>query len=109
MITKTMAYKVGNETFPTFEEAQIHSLTLLFSEMHTDDACGLSAEQVSAFTQAHADDIIEILMCQPDEEKPARKPRKDKGTKRAAKVQNATVPVTNTTTADAAITQIVES
>lgn len=94
-ITKTMAFKVGEQTFGTFEEAQLHSLTMLFFNMKSNDACGASAEGIAAFSLDHADEIVEILTCQPDQEKPARKPRSDKGKKRALSETEVEREVTN--------------
>lgn len=81
-ITKTMAYKAGEQTFPTLEEAQLHSLTLLFSEIKTEGACGPSCENIASFAMDHAEEIVDILDSDPESEKKPRKPRSDKGTKR---------------------------
>lgn len=90
-ITKTMAYKVGNETFATFEEAQIAAISDLFKDSYvclpeatTPMATATKVhEAISGMILDHADELVAIIACKPEEEKKPRKPRKDKGTKRA--------------------------
>lgn len=97
MITKTMAFKVGEQTFATFQDAQLESIMLLISDPLAKNpnvsSRELAAKAVAGIILDHADKIVEILTCQPDEEKPVRKPRKDKGTKRAKVIPIEGAPV----------------
>lgn len=91
MITKTTAYKVGNETFGTFEEAQIAAITDLFKDCYVKlpeptSGMGHASEvhaAISGMILDHAGKLVEILTSKPGDAKPPRKPRKDKGTKRS--------------------------
>jgi ABC-type uncharacterized transport system auxiliary subunit len=80
MIQQVLSYLVGDKLFPCIEEAQsaeIYQLLIqsdgLDSEAHATKAAQLIV--------AHADEVIAILSGKPR----TKKPRSDKGTKRAPK------------------------
>jgi hypothetical protein len=81
------SYLVGQKLFPTIEEAQKAELTALFEPWTAirpdEDLAKKSADKIVE----HADEVIAILTCQPKN----KKPRSDKGKKRASK-ENFAVP-----------------
>ena len=84
------AYQVGEQVFPTIKEAQQNELAALFDKKDSPDSEHL-ANVCAASVLEHADEVLAIITCQPKSKEP-RKPRKDKGTKRAPK-DKPTLPV----------------
>jgi len=74
MIEKTTAYRVGEQVFPTIQEAQKSELlTLLASKPMTITKD--QALEVCEIIVAYTDEVVAILTCQPK----GKKPRADKG------------------------------
>jgi hypothetical protein len=79
MIQQVAAFQVGQQVFPTIQEAQKEELRPLFR--HDGDARPNSVEEVVSIIVEHAGEIVEILTGQPR----TKKPRSDKGKKRTPK------------------------
>ena len=78
--------RIGQEAFPDLKSAQCKAIELLFVQDTAFNETNL-IEIASAIVFRRAA-IIEILTTtDPAAPKPARKPRKDKGTKRATKAE----------------------
>ena len=75
-IVEVKAYSVGQQVFPTIQEAQKSEIMTLFPNQA--DACGYNADRVASLIVDHTDEIVAILTCTPR----AKKVRSDKGTKR---------------------------
>ena len=76
------AYKVGEQVFPTIQEAQKSELIALFSPW--PNGIDEPHESLAATAVlAHLDEVVAILTCQP--KSTPRKPRSDIGKKRAVK------------------------
>ena len=77
MIQQVSAYKVGEQVFPTIQEAQRRELVSLL--------CGdaVVPEQIPVIDAIikHTDEVVAILTCQPK----TKKPRSDKGKSHAKK------------------------
>lgn len=73
MIEQVPAYRVGQQVFPTVQEAQKEELKALIN--------GPEADNFAQWVIAHTDEIIAILTEQPR----TKKVRSDKGKKRAPK------------------------
>ena len=84
-IQTVSAYKVGELVFPTIQEAQKHEIEALFPPK--SDACGFSADEISAVIVAQTDEVVAILTCSPKSKGP-RKPRSDLGKKRSKKTSD---------------------
>lgn len=76
LIEKTTAYKVGNSCFSSIVEAQLSALEKVLSTLPLE-----APEKVAGLLVDNAESVVAILEMKDD--KPTRKPRKDKGTKRA--------------------------
>ena len=83
MIQSVNAYKVGERVFPTIEEAQKSELAALFNKKDGPDAEHLAMVCAQSVVD-NTDEVVAILTCAPKSKAP-RKPRADKGKKRALK------------------------
>lgn len=73
-ITEVKAYRVGEQVFPTIQEAQKEELATLLEPSFP----GVNEEQIAKICEAivgNTDEIVAILTCQPK----SKKPRSDKG------------------------------
>lgn len=85
-IQQVSAYRVGEQVFPTIEEAQIKELTMLLSE---GGVMNEIAESVVERILEHTDEVVDILTSTP-KAAAKRKPRSDIGKKREPKDVTAT-------------------
>ena len=77
-IQQVSAYRVGEQVFPTIQEAQKKELNDLVAEGGVmNDAGKLVIDRIIE----HTDEVVAILTCQPR----TKKPRSDKGKKRTPK------------------------
>jgi coenzyme F420-reducing hydrogenase gamma subunit len=77
-IQQVSAYRVGEQVFPTIQEAQKKELNDLVVEGGVmNDAGKLVIDRIIE----HTDEVVAILTCQPR----TKKPRSDKGKKRTPK------------------------
>lgn len=76
LIEKTTAYKVGNQCFSSIVEAQLSALENALAPLTLE-----APEKVAGLLVDNAEAIVAILEMKGD--KPTRKPRSDKGKKRA--------------------------
>jgi hypothetical protein len=81
VINEVKAYRVGEQVFPTIQEAQKEELAKLFDSVPP-------GKMLDALVE-HTDEVVAILTCTP-KSKGSRKPRSDIGKKRAPKDVTAT-------------------
>jgi hypothetical protein len=77
-IQQVSAYRVGEQVFPTIQEAQKKELNDLVAEGGVMNDAGKSV--IDRIIE-HTDEVVAILTCQPR----TKKPRSDKGKKRTPK------------------------
>lgn len=70
-ITEVKAYRVGEQVFPTIQEAQRQELIALMPT----SADMASKDGAAKWITDHTDEVVAILTCQPK----SKKPRSDKG------------------------------
>ena len=80
MIQVVSSYLVGQQLFPTIEEAQKAELADLLNKKDSVDSDNLALVCAESII-SHADEVIAILTCEPLK----KKPRSDKGKKRGPK------------------------
>lgn len=80
MIQAVSAYRVGEQVFPTIQEAQKSELATLF-EPWTPNLNEDLAKTAATKIVEHTDEVVAILTCQPR----TKKPRSDIGKKRGPK------------------------
>jgi hypothetical protein len=80
-IQTVTAYRVGEQVFPTIQQAQKEELAKLLD--------GVTVDKMLDAIVAHTDEIVAILTCTPKSKGP-RKPRSDIGKKRASRSEIAT-------------------
>lgn len=76
MIEKTVAYKVGEQFFPTIVEAQTSELATLLNEVPISDVPG--------FLVRHSDQVVDILTMTPTSKPRARRINGGKKTRKAS-------------------------
>lgn len=74
-IQAVSAYRVGDQVFPTIQEAQRKELQIVLAD---GGVLNESAEALLDSILKHTDDVVAILTCAPK----SKKPRSDKGTHR---------------------------
>jgi hypothetical protein len=81
MIQQVAAFQVGQQVFPTIQEAQKKELSSLFPVRDNGAVVGYNLEEITETIIEHTDEVVAILTCQPR----TKKPRSDKGKKRTPK------------------------
>jgi hypothetical protein len=92
MIQQIPAFQVGQLVFQTLQEAQKSELSALFPARNNGAVVGYNLEEITATIIENSDEVVAILTCRPSAKpKTPRKPRSDKGKKRAKTPSSAAV------------------